>query len=415
MEYNTNAPPDQGASAETWAQWYVSLGLSVFPVWGVDNSGTCRCRKGAKCPSPGKHPRTPQGIHAATTDPAKLGTWKWSTANVGIATGPKSGILVLDVDGQAGWKSYDELKRKLGPLVESGAPAKVITSKGGAHAYVAYPEGLAIPSRAGIAEYVDIRAEGGYVVAPPSWHASGHVYAFDPWIWPLPQLSSKWADFLATHGTPSPLGEFTERQKIQKDTEETEAAPQNGILTNEIRTFIQRYLPKTTGTRNKQIFELARAIKGLPRYADADAMTLLPLVQYWHGEGIRRGVIETQTFDDTMADWLNSWPKVKFPKGEDPMTRVVQLAQQKKPQAAKQFDTEAVRLLVGICYHLQKATGDNPFFLSCRKAGEIIQVSHVQASKYLSMLVSVQLLKLVGKAEPGPGQQAQRYFWIGGE
>jgi bifunctional DNA primase/polymerase-like protein len=408
MEYNPIASPGQEASTKEYARFYASLGWRVFPVWSVDTLGVCRCQKREACPSPGKHPRPPRGVHAATVDSKKLDSWKWSTANIGIATGSISGLVVIDIDGQKGWESYAELKGELGPLVESDRPLKVVTSKGGAHAYVAYPEGLTIPSRTGVAPNVDIRADGGYVVAPPSVHATGHRYAFGPWIDSLPKLSPSWAEYLARD-------RLTERQKILKETEVTEAVLSPVSLSDEMKNLIDKQLPTKTGTRNKQVFELARVIKGMPEYAGLDAIATLPFAQYWYDEGVRRGLIETPTFDDTMADWLTGWPKVKFPKGEGIIMQAIQLAHKQKPEAASRFESEGVRLLVGVCYHLQKAMGDEPFFISCRKAGEIAEVSHVQANRYLSTFVTLGFLKRVGIAEPGKGNPAQRYRWIGGD
>ena len=88
--------------------------------WPID--GGCSCGN-QKCPSPGKHPRTPRGAKDATTDPSQIKAWwqNWPDANVGIATGPESGLVVLDVDvdvekGTDGEASLRELEAKHGQL-----------------------------------------------------------------------------------------------------------------------------------------------------------------------------------------------------------------------------------------------------------------------------------------------------------
>jgi hypothetical protein len=87
--------------------------------------------------------------------------------NYGLACGEVSGIVVVDVDGPAGIKALE----KHGRLPETCC---VETAKG-AHYYLKHP-GFRIGNKARFVEDVDLRADGGYVVAPPSVHESGHVY-----------------------------------------------------------------------------------------------------------------------------------------------------------------------------------------------------------------------------------------------
>ena len=117
----------------------------------------------------GKTPLTPNGFKDATTDPIQINRWweKWPDANIGIATG--SGLIVLDVDGEKGRESLAKL---------SDLPATLQVSTGkGEHYY--FRAGSPVRSNQGkLGDGLDIRAEGGYVVAPPSVHPSGHVYSW---------------------------------------------------------------------------------------------------------------------------------------------------------------------------------------------------------------------------------------------
>ncbi len=141
---------------------YATLGLRVFP---------CRPRS--------KLPATLDGFKSATTDPAQLREWwaRWPTANVAIATGAASGIAVLDVDPRHdGIASLETLKRK-----HSGIPKgpQALTGSGGQHLYFAFPEEGGIRNSAGVlGDGLDVRGEGGYVVAPPSIHESGNPYTW---------------------------------------------------------------------------------------------------------------------------------------------------------------------------------------------------------------------------------------------
>src|SRR5262245_28545135 len=81
---------------------YAHRGWSVLPVHTVTN-GQCTCGN-VTCASPGKHPRTAHGVKDATSDEATIRQWwsQWPKANIGIATGAISGLVVLDIDPRHG-------------------------------------------------------------------------------------------------------------------------------------------------------------------------------------------------------------------------------------------------------------------------------------------------------------------------
>jgi hypothetical protein len=137
-------------------------GQRVFPLFEPTASG-CSCAKGA-CSSPGKHPRTRNGLKDATSDPAQVKAW-WSkapNANIGCATG--EGLVVVDMDGPNGQASAQELELPETATAATGA---------GRHLYYL---GDDVPCRANYLPGIDIRGKGGYVVAPPSRHPSGATY-----------------------------------------------------------------------------------------------------------------------------------------------------------------------------------------------------------------------------------------------
>jgi Bifunctional DNA primase/polymerase, N-terminal len=123
--------------------------------------------------SPGQ-PRPPR-VTDATCNRARILAW-WTrhpSANIGLATGHT--FDVLDIDGPTGAQAIRTLAATHG-LESSGPLAR--TGGGGWHYYLA-PTGLGSASPAGL-EHVDWRGWGGYVVAPPSRHASGHPYQWAP-------------------------------------------------------------------------------------------------------------------------------------------------------------------------------------------------------------------------------------------
>jgi putative DNA primase/helicase len=160
----------------SFALAYATSGLFLFPAHAISRLGRCSCRR-AKCDRAGKHPigeLVPHGLHDATTDLTTIRQWwaVWPDANIAIRTGGESGIIVLDVDA-GGWESVDALEDEHGPLPDSWT---VETGSGGAHLYLRHPGSHVSNSRGAIAAGLDIRGDGGYVIAPPSLHHSGNRY-----------------------------------------------------------------------------------------------------------------------------------------------------------------------------------------------------------------------------------------------
>jgi putative DNA primase/helicase len=155
---------------------YIQKGWKVLPLHTIRN-GQCACGK-ANCSSPGKHPSTANGSKDASCDEADIRRWfsNGIAFNIGIATGSASGLAVLDVDPKNGG---DETVKQftIPPTME------VVTGSGGRHYYFTIPQGIEIRNSQGkLAAGIDVRGENGYVVAPPSLHASGNDYrwAVDP-------------------------------------------------------------------------------------------------------------------------------------------------------------------------------------------------------------------------------------------
>jgi Bifunctional DNA primase/polymerase, N-terminal/Primase C terminal 1 (PriCT-1) len=110
---------------------------------------------------------------AAST--AEIEGWfaRWPDANVGIVTGRVSDLVVLDIDPRHGGEESLRLwEASRGPIPMT---VEALTGGGGRHLYFA--GGREPPrNRAGLAPGIDLRGEGGMVVAPPSIHPSGRAY-----------------------------------------------------------------------------------------------------------------------------------------------------------------------------------------------------------------------------------------------
>lgn len=158
---------------------YLAAGYSVIPLYGTRN-GRCACGKD-DCKSPGKHPAIAwQKYQKERATKEEIEQWFLSDNNVGIVTGKISGITVLDIDNH---KAFEFATRQGG--LDNTAWVK--TGKG-YHFYYAYDEGHRNFAKkwGGI----DLRSEGGLVVAPPSVHVSGTEYQWEGFGKPLPPLPS---------------------------------------------------------------------------------------------------------------------------------------------------------------------------------------------------------------------------------
>ena len=171
-------PEQTAVSMLDHALAYAARGWRVFPVYEARARGTqCACGK-KTCTSPAKHPRTPNGCKDASSDADQIKQWwrRWPDASIGIATG--AGLAVVDIDpGHGGNDTMEDLRRALGRLPDS---VEVITGGGGRHIYLSVEPGTPIRCSVGqLGAGVDIRGDGGYVVAPPSMHVSGRRYAWE--------------------------------------------------------------------------------------------------------------------------------------------------------------------------------------------------------------------------------------------
>lgn len=161
------------------ALWYAKNGLPVFQVFGIRN-GKCLCGKN-NCDSPGKHPyyaTAPNGFKNATTDADVVTDW-WNRhpdCNIGLVTGAVSNLVILDVDPRNGGDtSLSELTSTNGDLPPT---SEVATGGGGTHFWFRHPGGKIKSDKNVLGDGLDVKADGGYVVAPPSMHKDGNRYVF---------------------------------------------------------------------------------------------------------------------------------------------------------------------------------------------------------------------------------------------
>ena len=184
--------------------WYARYGWPIEPVFEAKD-GYCTCKEGRGCSHAGRHPRTKHGVHDATTNPEQIKRWwtQWPDANIGLATGRISEIIVIDVDPRnGGLKTLRALLKELGPL------PKTITARsggGGIHFFFKYPDFQVRSDLQGelLGPGVDVLSDNSLLVLPYSRHEFGIVVLVVHWAIFCQNESRKSARALATAATPA--------------------------------------------------------------------------------------------------------------------------------------------------------------------------------------------------------------------
>lgn len=163
---------------------YLDMGWSVVPCHIPIGDG-CSC--GKICSWPGKHPRV-QWRPYQERRPTESEVVEWFEevyygSNIGIVTGAVSKLVVVDVDGG----DFKALKMPSNTLTAA-------TGGGGQHYYYHCEGG--VPTHGKLREKIDLKAEGGFVVAPPSVHKSGGRYEWTRKIRPLARTPDQFPEVI---------------------------------------------------------------------------------------------------------------------------------------------------------------------------------------------------------------------------
>ena len=410
---------------------YAERGFSVFPVHTVWD-GACSCRGGKTCPDKGKHPRTRKGIKAATLDVARIKHW-WKThpeSNIGLATGAVSRIVALDIDPRnGGTEILAELIRSLGELPPT---PNADTGGGGQHFIFGHPGGQ-IRNRQGVRPGIDIKEDGGFIVVEPSIHASGRCYRWrqglDPREMAPAELPAIWLEAICAESRDGDaeerrLGQLEDsgrngRTYISRwagDFDLNEATIEQQLA---IRRAVDNHLPKGPGERNQIVFAFARTLLGIT--GRVDPRSLRPVLQCWF-EKAEPQMSGDHSLDDCWNDFVYAWPRIHYPGDFDLGQLASEIVKQEPHPACAElgYDNPHRVLLVGLCARLQELNKDAPFFLSARKAADILtQATGTSTNKdvcnqMLNGLVADGVLEVVEKGKPGRATR-YRFVWSPGK
>lgn len=199
-------------------------------------------------------------------------------------------------------------------------------------------------------------------------------------------------------------GGLTEATEATEATEETEATDSSGggdpNTANTIE-FPPICIPRRQGERNLCLFHLARVLKA--RYPNAEADSLQAVVRQWHRHA--RPHMRTQDFEVSWVEFKVAHKRVAQPYGLTLEKILADLPEVPDSLMKASYGEKTIHL-IRICLALQREAGDAPFFLGCRKAGELIGVSHTVAASFLQLLVDDNFLSAVSK---GSGRKSTRY------
>jgi putative DNA primase/helicase len=259
---------------------YARAGLPVIPLHGILEDSSCTCGK-ERCHSPGKHPRTRNGLKDATTDLKQIEKWwgdtRWPNASIGGVGGR---YLCLDIDAKAdGFKSLERLIEAHASLpdtavVETGE----YEGQRGKHYWFRVPDDHEMPgTRAGVRTGIDIRCAGGYAVLPPSPHASGVEYE---WIVGSIDKAAE---------APSWVLELVP-EYVEGDS--TWTPDPNFRMSKQIKQFLSGELEVEVGEQRDFLVAAARSVLATGRNVDMTAQLL------WEGTDGNGGIENCEWGDD---------------------------------------------------------------------------------------------------------------------
>jgi len=378
---------------------YHDLGLAIIPITPSSKKAACRWKAYQK----------------SRPSESQIRQWFGGDDRQAIAAvmGEVSGDVICrdfdDLGSYERWrKRHPDLAGHL-PTADTPRPGKHVYFRGNVDQICS-----ASKSGGAIMTFDDgeLRGGGGYCILPPSTleTKSPYTWAGKPRGYYPPEFPL--VDLRESGFIPCDREHRDDREDIGHVISPlcpTLSSP-SSLSQSDIELAIAKSLPEKAGQRHRMLFELARQLKAIPSLADASASQLKPYVKQWHVAA--RSVIRTKEFEISWFEFAESWSKVKFPAGKGPIDMLfAQLNDTDLPEIAAQYENSKIRLLVALCRELQRASGNSSFFLSSRKAGDLIGVDHATAARWFHGLVLDGILRI---AEVGScsSHKASRYRYL---
>ncbi len=325
-------------------------------------------------------------------------------SGLAVIFGPVSGRLACrDFDREGSYEQWAEQFRELAQSLPTAKTPR------GYHVYFTADVPKTLKFRDG-----ELRVAGSYCCLPPSTHPDGGVYR---WLIPpgeeIPEVDPHESGFIPSEDTETEADRSKQsKQKIQsKQSRQSKPIAIALCVQERVTQAISATLPTGPGQRNRCVFDYARRLRGITGLSDAGPASLKPLVRQWHGAALP--VVRTKAFEETWADFVIAWDRITT--AHDPDLLHNALAEAKKdPVPDVDYECPEARDLVGLCRQLQRRQGDGPFFLSSRKAGEVLGIDFRTANRWLIMLAADGWIELVVRGGGASNaRKANRYRYLG--
>jgi len=226
-----------------------------------------------------KEPLVAGAYKAATSDLAQVRAWwtQWPDANIGLATGERSGVFVLDIDGPEGFASFDQLEAEHGEVPDT----QWVSTGKGSHLYWQCPRGHDPGRRIGVRPGLDLIGGSGYLVLPPSIHPSGREY-----LWGEAEVAIPMApDWLRELEKPKPVSSrtstvFAVAPRLPRPAQDGPVQDPPSYLRGVVRAASRAVAGAAEGTRNHELFKQAAWVCSVATALSLDDGTALRDV--WH-------------------------------------------------------------------------------------------------------------------------------------
>ena len=331
----------------------------------------------------------------------------------GLAVVLKGGLCVRDFD-DAG--EYDEWAR-LNPHPSMSLPT-FRTGRG--YGVMFQHEGM---------RHTDLRPHGfegelrtgagHYSILPPSVHENGRSYT---WTVPLgvevPHLAGPVAAGLvpveaAHRGSDTHIAQYGLDVSDGRDASDGPDASAE----ESVDSIIERTLPSGAGERNRKIFALVCALRGLTEYRNEPASSAREVLRQWHKRAST--VIGTKDWSATLSDFNGAWSRYDPAKAGGSLGDAVRAARQASPVENLDADHhERVHLLAKVCRELARRSDDGTFFLGGRAVHRHTGTPAVTAARDIKLLAEEGVIKLVkahGFDESGRRQSAVYRYILKGD
>lgn len=287
------------------AKKLLNRGFALIPLHTMEQTtGKCTCGHsecrigGEKEGSVAKHPRINAWQKNWTRDEKVVKKWfeEYGDTNIGIVTGQPSGnIFVIDVDVKNGdgIKNFTEKIDKKFKLHAEHKTLIVKTGSGGYHIFYKYNEVEKIGNRTNIVGSVDIRGDGGYVVAPASLYRNGEFYKIEQDL-PIADAPPELELFLQQRSTAKSTASDTQGQTLDLPTNIPQGQ-RNDVLFKAACSLRAKGFPEET--IETSILSLNKTACN-PALSDDEVIQIVrSSTKYNSGELVKKEIVDAENFD----------------------------------------------------------------------------------------------------------------------